>query len=268
MPLDEKQRTLDRILRECSSLAVAYSGGVDSSFLLYRAHSVLGDRAVAITARSVIHSERELAFARHFTAEHRIRHVVIDSEEMQNPVFLANPPDRCYVCKHSVMRAILALSKQMGIDSVAHGANVDDLRDYRPGMKAAGELGVLAPLVAAGLGKEEIRQLSRIAGLTSWNRPSMACLASRIPYGMEITAELLQKIDAAEGMLLDMGFSTCRVRGHGEIARIELPGEEIEKAAVDPLRSEIRAALTALGFRYVALDLAGYRMGSLNILPR
>jgi len=267
MSLKAKQRTLEQILRRFPSLAVAYSGGVDSSFLLYKAHSVLGERTIAVTARSAIHSERELDFSRRFTDEHRIRHRFIESNEMQKPEFLANSPERCYVCKRNTLSAILDVVQPLGIDAVAHGANVDDLRDYRPGMRAAEELGVLAPLVSAGLGKQDIRRLSKDANLSSWNRPAMACLASRIPYGTPITAALLQKIDAAEGAILEMGFSTCRVRVHGDIARIELPAGEIDRAGAEPLRSKIRTALAGMGFRYVTLDLEGYRMGSLNVFP-
>lgn len=265
MTLEEKRRALERILRSYPSLAVAYSGGVDSSFLLYEAHRLLNDRTLAITARSPIHSERELQYSRQFTAEHGIRQVFVESGEMQLAGFVANAPDRCYVCKHSVMQTILATARRMGFETVVHGANADDLADYRPGLKAAEELGLPAPLVAAGLGKADIRRLSEAAGLSSWNRPSMACLASRIPYGTEITEPLLRKIDAAEGAILNLGFSTCRVRVHADVARIELPAAEIAKAAAEPMRSQLRKALTAIGFRYVTVDLAGYRMGSLNV---
>jgi uncharacterized protein len=265
MSVDAKRRALERTLERCSSLAVAYSGGVDSSFLLYVAHKILGERAVAVTARSPIQSERELAFSRQFAAEHGIKQVFIDSDEMQQAEFVANNPDRCYVCKRSVMQAIWSAARQRGLEAVAHGANVDDLGDYRPGLKAAAELGVLAPLVTAGLGKQEIRALSRKLGLSSWDRPSMACLASRIPYGTLITVSLLRKIDAAEGAILAMGFSTCRVRAHGDIARIELPWPEIAAAAAEPMRTELLSALNTIGFRYVTVDLAGYKMGSLNV---
>ena len=262
--LERKYEKLLEIIRQYDGLIVAFSGGVDSTFLLAAAHSVLGDRLVAVTARSPVHPARESEFAVRFAESRNIRHRLVRSREMTQADFLANPVDRCYICKKHILGDLAALGREMGIDHIAHGANVDDLGDYRPGMQAAEEAGVAAPLLEAGLTKADIRMLSKRLGLETWDRPSMACLASRIPYGTPITETDLQMVDRAEQVLLNLGFKTCRVRHHGDVCRIELLPDELKKALGDDIRPTIVSELRRAGFRYVALDLRGYVQGSLN----
>ena len=262
--VDSKRKKLRSIIRRFDGLVVAFSGGVDSTFLLAFAHQILKDRIVAVTAQSPVHPARESEFAVRFAKSRNITHRLVRSREMQQTDFLANPVDRCYICKKNILADLLEIGRQLGIDTVAHGANVDDLGDYRPGMQAAREAGVEAPLLEAGLTKADIRVLSKEMKLETWNKPSMACLATRIPFGTTITEAALQMVDAAEQVLLDLGFTTCRVRHHGDMGRIELLPDELSKALEADIREKITGELRRIGFRYVTLDLSGYVQGSMN----
>ena len=264
MHLKNKSEKLKDLLSKYSNLIVAFSGGVDSTLLLYMAHDVLGEKVLAITARSPVHPEREVRFAEVFTAEMEIPHLVVDSREMQQDDFRANRPDRCYVCKKNLLADMIELGRIRGIKHIVHGANMDDLGDYRPGMDAAKEMGVSAPLMEAGLTKEEIRLLSRQLNLPTWNKPSMACLATRVPYGTVLNEEMLKTIDAAEDYILSFGVSTVRVRHHGDIARLELLPEDLKRILSDSTRQIIADHLKTLGFKYVTIDLDGYTTGSMN----
>jgi uncharacterized protein len=264
MNLQIKAKNLEEILSGYPDLIVAFSGGVDSTLLLFVAHRVLNERVLAVTARSPVHPEREVRFAEEFAAALGIRHMVVDSREMQQADFRANRADRCYVCKRNLLADLLEIGRRRGMIHVVHGANLDDLGDYRPGMNAAREMGVTAPLVEAGLSKDEIRQLSRQFDLPTWNKPSMACLATRVPHGTPIREETLKVIDAAEDYILSLGASTVRVRHHGDMARIELSLADIGWILDPPTRLAITNRLKDLGFHYVTLDLEGYTSGSMN----
>lgn len=261
---ESKYRNLLSTLKGYPSLAVAFSGGVDSTFLLQCAHDVLGDRVTAFTAKSCSFPERELNEARQFCASQGIRHVILESEELDIPGFRDNPKNRCYLCKHELFEKIIAACRPEGIAHVAEGSNSDDDGDYRPGLMAVAELGVLSPLRQVGLCKEEIRLISRRLGLPTWNKQSFACLSSRFVYGEKITPERLGMIDRAEQLLLDLGFHQVRVRIHGQIARIEVLPEEIAKVAAPEMRGTISDAFRKLGFSFVTLDLNGYQTGSMN----
>jgi len=243
---------------------VAFSGGVDSTLLVVMAQQVLGPSVIALTATSPIHPPREIENARRLAIDLDIQHIQMNSREMSQPDFIANRPDRCYVCKKQLFQDIFNYADKLGIAHVAHGANLDDLEDFRPGLRAAKEMGVVAPLIDAGLTKKDIRRLARQLGLPNWNQAAGACLASRIPYGQVISSSILQMVAQAEEMLHDHGFDACRVRHHGSVARIEVPSQELAKLLNEPLRHKIVDQLTAIGFAHVALDMEGYRQGSLN----
>ncbi|MDR1571590.1 MAG: ATP-dependent sacrificial sulfur transferase LarE [Clostridiales Family XIII bacterium] len=259
-----KRALLKEILLGLDGVAVAFSGGVDSTFLLKEAHDALGDRAIAVTARSASFPARELREAEGFCAGEGIRHFVCESEELDIEGFSQNPTNRCYLCKNELFTKIWEVAKRNGIGAVAEGSNVDDEGDYRPGLQAVREQGVRSPLREAGLGKEEIRLLSKELGLPTWNKQSFACLSSRFVYGESITEGKLGMVDRAEQLLLDMGFTQVRVRVHGDMARIELDPAELPRLAREAERSEVNSALKGLGFSYVTLDLEGYRTGSMN----
>ena len=261
---EEKTDRLIRLLKAYPSVIVAFSGGVDSCFLLHVAHEVLGENTVAATIRSPLHPQREIRFAGEFALRYGIRHIVVESDRIEPEALAANTKDRCYICKTHTIMALKRVGAEIGIAHIVDGANLDDLGDYRPGMKAAREMGVESPLMAAGFTKADIRRMSRQRNLESWNKPSMACLASRIPFGTPITRELLRQVEEAESLLLELGFAACRVRHHGGIARIELPVDQIERFLSNDVRAAVVQGLRDLGFRFVALDLEGYRQGNMN----
>ena len=246
------------------SLLVAFSGGVDSTFLLAAAHETLWSNVIAATAGSVLHSARELDDARKFAQERAIRHIIFQTGEMGVTAFIRNYPDRCYYCKRHMLEAIFQIAQGEGMNHVAHGANLDDLEDFRPGFKAADEAGIKAPLINAQLSKEEIRFLSREMGLSTWDKPSMACLASRIPYGSRITEKKLKMIENAEAFLFNKGLAQVRVRHHGTLARIETGKREIEAFLSESFRMAVVEKFRKIGFVHISLDLEGYISGKMN----
>ena len=259
-----KLEKLESIIRGYGSLAVGFSGGVDSTFLITVAHSILGDKALAVTNADAGVPARELEEARQFCEARGIRQVISETDPLKISEYRFNSPDRCYYCKRSIFEKILEIAKEHGVEFAAEGSNVDDQGDYRPGLRAVAELGVKSPLREAGLTKSDIREISKALGLPTFSKPSYACLASRFAYGEEITKEKLGMIDRAEQFLIDLGFREERVRLHGDVARIEVPEDAIERIASEEIRKKVCEKFKQIGFRYVSLDLMGYRVGSMN----
>jgi uncharacterized protein len=260
----QKEADLRRTIAALGSVMVAFSGGTDSAYLAWMATAVLGEQAHCITADSPSYPLRHRELARRLARDFSLRHEFILTGEMERPEYRANEPDRCYYCKQELFTQLNVLARERGIIAVLDGANADDRGDYRPGRKAARELGVRSPLDEADLTKAEIRELSRRAGLPTWDEPASACLSSRIPYHSEVTPEKLAMIERAERVLFDLGFLVCRVRHHEDVARLELGADEMAHALDPAVREALVRDLKAIGYRYVALDLQGYRMGSLN----
>ncbi|HEY5587751.1 MAG TPA: ATP-dependent sacrificial sulfur transferase LarE [Candidatus Paceibacterota bacterium] len=264
MELDLKFQKLKDNLRDLGSVAIAYSGGVDSTFLLKVAADVLGNSVIAITAKSSTYPEREFKEAVKYIEGIGAKHIVIISEELEIEGFAKNPVNRCYYCKKELFSKIRKVADDNNINAVLDGSNADDASDFRPGMKAARELEVISPLKDAGFTKNDIRELSKRLGVPTWNKPAFACLSSRFPYGNEITVEKLSMVERAEQFLLDLGFRQIRVRHHEDIARVEVNAEERDKFFDIKMMDKVGNELKSIGFKYVTLDLLGYRTGSMN----
>ena len=262
--LQKKLENLKKYIAGLGSLAVGFSGGVDSSLLVAVAHEVLGDRLIAVTGANASVPERELNEAVAFCKERGIRHIVCNVDPLKEEGYRNNSPDRCYFCKHGIFTEVRKIALENGIEYMAEGSNVDDIGDYRPGLRAAAELSVKSPLREAGLTKSEIRIISKVMGLPTWSKPAYACLASRFVYGEEITEEKLHMIDRAEQFLIEHGFFEERVRMHGNIARIEVPPEDIPRLAADEIREAVYDKFREIGFLFVTLDMKGYKSGSMN----
>lgn len=262
--MDPKLDRLNGLLRQTNGVLVAFSAGVDSTFLLKIAHMILGERAVALTASSPTAPPGELEAATTFAASLGCRHVVLDSHELANPSFHQNPVNRCFFCKDELYRICREQADRLGIGAVVDGTNLDDLKDHRPGLKAAKEWGIRHPLVEAEMTKDDIRRHSRELGLPTWDKPSSPCLSSRFPYGTEINLERLKQIGACELFMKGLRFREFRVRYHGDLARIEVAANEFDRLFEKETREAIIGKFKEVGFSYVSLDLQGYRTGSLN----
>lgn len=261
---EEKLLRLKKILSQLGSTLVAYSGGVDSTFLLRLCQDTLEGKVLAVTAHSPTYPSQELAKAIEIAKSFSVRHRIIETKELENPDFVANSPDRCYHCKLELFRGLKQIAEEEGIRNVVDGSNYDDLKDYRPGMRAAAESGVRHPLQEAQLTKDEIRVLSKEMGLPTWDKPSLACLASRFPYGTPITKQSLLVVEEAEAFLHSLGVGQLRLRHYDQTARIEVEPREMHLLLDESNRQRIVARLKELGYLYITLDLAGYRSGSMN----
>jgi uncharacterized protein len=262
--LETKERRLYEALEKAPSLIVAYSGGVDSAYLAYAAHRALGGRMLAVTALSASYSERDRQEAEACVARFKLPHEFIETDELSNPAYRANNPDRCYFCKDELFDKLDELAVRRGFAAVAYGVNVDDQGDWRPGQRAAREHRVLAPLLDAGLTKADIRELARRAEVPVWNRPASACLSSRIAYGIEVTPQRLAVVERGEEALRELGFRQFRVRHHDKLVRLEIAPEELPRALTPEMARRFVEIFKPLGFNFVTLDLEGYRSGSLN----
>lgn len=261
---EEKEKRLKGLLRGYGSVVVAFSGGADSSYLLYIAQLVLKDKVLAVTAQSSLYPQHHLKRAKDFTHRYGIAHTVIATNELASPQFRSNPPSRCYYCKIELFTRLKEIAAEKGYNVVVDGSNLDDTSDFRPGLKAAQELKVLSPLIDVGIIKDEVRYLSRKAGLPTWNFPSSACLASRFPYHTTITGEKLKAVNQGEDFLRKLGFQQVRVRHHGDVARIEVLSSEIPRFLASLVVEKVVKKLKSLGYKYITLDLQGYRTGSMN----
>jgi uncharacterized protein len=262
--LPAKLESLKGILSEMGSLLIAYSGGADSTFLLKVASSVLGDRVVAVTASSETYPSRELEEAKENAKMLGVKHIIINTNELDDENFADNPPERCYYCKKELFSKLAELAKQYELNYVADGSNYDDLNDFRPGMRAASQFRVRSPLKEAMLTKEEIRTLSKRMNLPTWDKPSQPCLSTRFPYGAKITREKLSRVERAEEFLAGFGVKQVRVRVHGDIARIEVPRDDMHIFLDEDIFKEIAGKFKALGYTYITMDIEGYRAGSMN----
>lgn len=262
--VDIKYQNLKERLKSLGSLAIAFSGGIDSYFLLYAAKEALGENVLAITVNGSMYLEKEVVESKKLARVLGVKHIIIDADEFEIEGFVNNESNRCYYCKKAIFTKIKEVSKENGILFVADGTNADDINDYRPGLKALKELNIMSPLQEEGIAKKEIRELSRKLNISIWNKPSMACLASRIPYGVKINAENLKMVEKCEMYLYDYGYRGFRVRYHGDLARIEMNPNDIQKFISSTNNSELIAYFKEVGFTYVTLDLEGYKVGSMN----
>ena len=262
--LERKQQRLFELLATMGDVLVAYSGGTDSAYLAWAANRVLGPKALAVTADSASIPQSHKRDAVAFAAEYGIRHRMVKTGEFDNPEYTRNDSNRCFHCKDELFKHMNKIGEELGVATIAYGVNVDDTSDFRPGHRAAQKHSVRAPLLEAELAKAEIRELSRLAGLPTWDRPAAACLSSRIPYGTQVTPENLRQVELGEEALARLGFRVYRVRHHGTLARIEIGRDELAKALSVDIADTLVEAFREIGYQYVALDLAGYRQGSLN----